>query len=186
MEFVVVLMVIFLDELIFGFDVMLVSFIMCIFKVIVRFGIFVIVIIYQLRMEIFEMLDDLILFVNGQQFYEGLELGVQFFFEKFGYIFLKYVNYGDVVMDIIIGNGRVYKMFGDILKDVLIVNWVVCWKEIQSLVVFMMEVLWFGSFESGLLIVGDDDNEWRNICVLVVRFVLFFIVNLVIVKLKFC
>ncbi|KAI1410760.1 hypothetical protein F5Y13DRAFT_167326 [Hypoxylon sp. FL1857] len=124
MELAAAPMAIFLDEPTSGLDATAASSIMRTLKAIARLGISVIVIIHQPRMEIFEMLDDLILLANGQIIYEGPEAEVQEFFEGVGFHFPKHSNYGDVVTDIVTGNGRAYKRAGDISKDALIANWV--------------------------------------------------------------
>ncbi|KAK4203485.1 hypothetical protein QBC40DRAFT_219430 [Triangularia verruculosa] len=129
MELAAAPMAIFLDEPTSGLDATAASSIMRTLKAIASLGISVITIIHQPRLEIFEMLDDLILLANGQQLYEGPESDVQPFFEKFGYAFPKHANYGDVVTDIITGNGRAYKKSGDISKDALIANWIACRKQ---------------------------------------------------------
>ncbi|KAI1341281.1 hypothetical protein F5Y15DRAFT_29634 [Xylariaceae sp. FL0016] len=123
MELAAAPMAIFLDEPTSGLDATSASSIMKTLKAIARLGISVIVIIHQPRMEIFEMLDDLILLGNGQIIYEGPENNVQPFFEAIGYHFPEHSNYGDVVTDIITGNGRIYKSKGDISKEALIANW---------------------------------------------------------------
>ncbi|KAI1772309.1 hypothetical protein F4818DRAFT_182589 [Hypoxylon cercidicola] len=123
MELAAAPMAIFLDEPTSGLDATAASSIMRTLKAIARLGISVIVIIHQPRMEIFEMLDDLILLASGQIIYEGPEAGVQDFFENVGFEFPAHSNYGDVVTDIITGNGRAYKRSGDISKDSLIANW---------------------------------------------------------------
>lgn len=76
MELAAAPMAIFLDEPTSGLDANAASSIMRTLKAIARLGISVIVIIHQPRMEIFEMLDDLILLANGQIIYEGPESGV--------------------------------------------------------------------------------------------------------------
>ncbi|CAJ2504778.1 Uu.00g121720.m01.CDS01 [Anthostomella pinea] len=123
MELAAAPMAIFLDEPTSGLDATAASSIMLTLKAIARLGISVIVIIHQPRMEIFEMLDDLILLGNGQIIYEGTERGVQQYFEDFGYLFPEHSNAGDVVTDIITGNGRAYKSSGSISKDALISRW---------------------------------------------------------------
>ncbi|KAI1482254.1 hypothetical protein F4774DRAFT_335343 [Daldinia eschscholtzii] len=123
MELAAAPMAIFLDEPTSGLDATAASSIMRTLKAIARLGISVIVIIHQPRMEIFEMLDDLILLANGQIIYEGPEAGVQEFFENVGFSFPPHSNFGDVVTDIITGNGRIYKRYGDISKEALIANW---------------------------------------------------------------
>ncbi|KAI5919668.1 hypothetical protein F4810DRAFT_478443 [Camillea tinctor] len=123
MELAAAPMAIFLDEPTSGLDATSASSIMRTLKAIARLGISIIVIIHQPRIEIFEMLDDLILLANGQIIYEGPEAGVQQFFEDIGYHFPEHSNAGDVVTDIITGNGRPYKGAGDISKESLISNW---------------------------------------------------------------
>ncbi|OTB03679.1 hypothetical protein M426DRAFT_60073 [Hypoxylon sp. CI-4A] len=123
MELAAAPMAIFLDEPTSGLDATAASSIMRTLKAIARLGISVIVIIHQPRMEIFDMLDDLILLANGQIIYEGPESEVQEFFRNVGFNFPAHSNYGDVVTDIITGNGRAYKHSGDISKDALIDHW---------------------------------------------------------------
>lgn len=124
MELAAAPMAIFLDEPTSGLDATAASSIMRTLKAIARIGISVIVIIHQPRMEIFEMLDQLILLANGQIIYEGPEDYVQQYLENCGFTFPPHSNSGDVVTDIITGNGRAYKAQGDISKDWLISNWI--------------------------------------------------------------
>ncbi|KAI0547982.1 hypothetical protein F4679DRAFT_335093 [Xylaria curta] len=123
MELAAAPMAIFLDEPTSGLDATSASSIMRTLKAIARLGISVIVIIHQPRMEIFEMLDELILLGNGQIIYEGVGKNVQQFFENVGFRFPQYANTGDVITDIITGNGRIYKTSGDISKESLISHW---------------------------------------------------------------
>ncbi|KAH9886556.1 hypothetical protein F4778DRAFT_471367 [Xylariomycetidae sp. FL2044] len=123
MELAAAPMAIFLDEPTSGLDATAASSIMRTLKAIARLGISVIVIIHQPRMEIFDMIDDLILLGNGQIIYEGPESSVQGFFENIGFHFPEHSNNGDVVTDIITGNGRDYKRSGDISKEALISHW---------------------------------------------------------------
>ncbi|KAI8945898.1 hypothetical protein F4801DRAFT_566686 [Xylaria longipes] len=116
-------MAIFLDEPTSGLDATSASSIMRTLKAIARLGISVIVIIHQPRLEIFEMLDELILLGNGQIIYEGRNNEVQEFFENVGFRFPQHANTGDVITDIITGNGRGYKTSGDISKEALISHW---------------------------------------------------------------
>ncbi|KAK3377140.1 hypothetical protein B0T24DRAFT_701328 [Lasiosphaeria ovina] len=123
MELAAAPMAIFLDEPTSGLDATAATSIMRTLKALARLGISVIVVIHQPRMEIFDMLDDLILLANGQLIYAGREADVQPFFEQLGFHFPPHANYGDVVTDIITGNGRPYKKTGDISKDALIGHW---------------------------------------------------------------
>ncbi|KAI1175188.1 hypothetical protein F4777DRAFT_338443 [Nemania sp. FL0916] len=123
MELAAAPMAIFLDEPTSGLDATSASSIMRTLKAIARLGISVIVIIHQPRLEIFEMLDELILLGNGQIMYEGSEDRVQEYFQNVGFQFPKHANTGDVITDIITGNGRVYKRSGDVSKEALIAHW---------------------------------------------------------------
>ncbi|KAK8014377.1 hypothetical protein PG990_007673 [Apiospora arundinis] len=123
MELAAAPMSIFLDEPTSGLDATSAVSMMRTLQAIARLGLSIIVIIHQPRMEIFEMLDSLILLGNGQLLYEGSERGVQPYFENLGFHFPEHGNAGDVVTDIITGNGRIYKKSGDVSKEALIAHW---------------------------------------------------------------
>jgi ABC-type multidrug transport system ATPase subunit len=123
MELAAAPMAIFLDEPTSGLDATAASSIMRMLKALARLGISVIVIIHQPRVEIFDMLDNLILLGSGQTIYEGPQTGVRHYFENIGFVFPEHGNHGDVVTDIITGNGRPYKKAGDISKQALISHW---------------------------------------------------------------
>ncbi|KAF9875361.1 hypothetical protein CkaCkLH20_07181 [Colletotrichum karsti] len=116
-------MAIFLDEPTSGLDATAASSMMRTLKAVARLGITVIVIIHQPRSEIFQLFDNLILLGNGQTIYEGPQAEVQGYFQNIGFHFPEHSNHGDVVTDIITGNGRIYKPSGEISKDSLISNW---------------------------------------------------------------
>ncbi|KAK3496165.1 hypothetical protein B0T13DRAFT_279784 [Neurospora crassa] len=123
MELAAAPMAIFLDEPTSGLDATSASSIMSTLKALGKLGITVIVIIHQPRVEIFEMLDDMILLGNGQLIYEGPQSQAKTFFEQMGFVFPPGANCSDVITDIITGNGRRYKEEGDISKDALIAQW---------------------------------------------------------------
>lgn len=123
MELAAAPMSIFLDEPTSGLDATSAVSMMRTLQAIARLGLSIIVIIHQPRVEIFEMLDSLILLGNGQLLYEGSEKGVQPYFENLGFHFPEHGNAGDVVTDIITGNGRIYKKSGDVSKESLIGHW---------------------------------------------------------------
>lgn len=123
MELAAAPMCIFLDEPTSGLDATSASSLMESLKALARLGISVVVIIHQPRMEIFEILDDLILLGNGQMIYQGSEAQARAFFEGQGFHFPPHANYADVITDIITGNGREYKRDGDISKEALIQYW---------------------------------------------------------------
>lgn len=123
MELAAAPMAVFLDEPTSGLDATSASSLMSTLKAVAKIGISVIVIIHQPRMEIFEIIDDLILLANGQLIYQGPESEVQPFFEGIEFEFPEHSNFGDVVTDIITGNGRAYKKAGDVSKDALIGWW---------------------------------------------------------------
>ncbi|KAF4808228.1 ABC transporter G family member 25 [Colletotrichum siamense] len=116
-------MAIFLDEPTSGLDATAASSLMRTLKAVARLGISIIVIIHQPRSEIFQLFDNLILLGNGQTIYEGPQAEVQNYFQNIGFDFPEHSNHGDVVTDIITGNGRIYKHIGEISKDSLISNW---------------------------------------------------------------
>ena len=123
MELAAAPMALFLDEPTSGLDATAASSIMSILKALSHLGISIIVIIHQPRIEIFDMIDDLILLSNGRLIFQGKESAVQNYFEDLGFDFPKHCNAGDVVTDIITGNGRSYKRSGDVSKDSLISYW---------------------------------------------------------------
>ncbi|KAL2880329.1 hypothetical protein SGCOL_004379 [Colletotrichum sp. CLE4] len=123
MELAAAPMAIFLDEPTSGLDATAASSLMRTLKAVARLGITVIVIIHQPRTEIFESFDNLILLGNGQTIYEGPQSEVHDYFEGLGFGFPEHSNHGDVVTDIITGNGRDYKQIGEISKDSLISKW---------------------------------------------------------------
>ncbi|KAK2609186.1 hypothetical protein QQS21_002268 [Conoideocrella luteorostrata] len=126
MELAAAPMAIFLDEPTSGLDATAASSIMKTLQALARLGMSIIVVIHQPRMEIFDMLDDLILLASGQIIYEGPEKNVRRFFENIGFNIPAHSNFGDVVTDIITGNGRAYKRSGDISKEGLIAHWANC------------------------------------------------------------
>ncbi|KAF4459172.1 ABC transporter (ATP-binding-cassette) [Fusarium albosuccineum] len=128
MELAAAPMAIFLDEPTSGLDATAASSIMRTLKAIARLGISIIVIIHQPRTEIFELFDNLILLGNGQTIYEGSQMEAQGYFEGMGFQFPEHSNHGDVITDIITGNGREYNTTGDVSKDALISNWETCRK----------------------------------------------------------
>lgn len=93
-------MAIFLDEPTSGLDATTARSIIRTLKPIAGLGISVVVIIHQPSLEVFDMIDDLILLANGQQLYEGPKSGVRPLFKKLNYRFPK-ANFGDIVTDII-------------------------------------------------------------------------------------
>ena len=123
MELAAAPMALFLDEPTSGLDATAASSIMSILKALSKLGISIIVIIHQPRIEIFNMIDDLILLSNGRLIFQGKENNVQSYFEGLGFSFPGHSNQGDVVTDIITGNGRLYKSSGEVSKDSLISHW---------------------------------------------------------------
>lgn len=123
MELAAAPMALFLDEPTSGLDATAASSIMRTLKALSQLGMSIIVIIHQPRVEIFEMIDDLILLGNGRLIYQGREQNVQDYFHSLGFEFPEHCNAGDVVTDIITGNGRFYKSKGDISKEALISHW---------------------------------------------------------------
>lgn len=122
MELAAAPMAIFLDEPTSGLDATAASSIMRTLKAVARLGISVIVTIHQPRAEIMTMVDDLILLADGQVACHGPERFVQAHFTKLGFDIPSSENSGDIITDIITGNGRAYKTTGDVSMAWLIAN----------------------------------------------------------------
>ncbi|KAL8679469.1 MAG: hypothetical protein Q9186_004245 [Xanthomendoza sp. 1 TL-2023] len=116
-------MALFLDEPTSGLDATSASSIMMTLKELSRLDITVITIIHQPRAEIFESLDSLLLFGKGRVIYQGPEREVKPYFENLGFHFPRSGNPADTIMDIIAGQGHLYKPSGDTGIWSLIHNW---------------------------------------------------------------
>ena len=123
MELAAAPMAMFLDEPTSGLDATAANSIMRTLQALARLGISVIVIIHQPRMEIFEILDNVILLADGQIIYEGAQDDIETYFESAGFHFPDHSNHADVLADIVTGNGRLYKRSGDVSKASLISYW---------------------------------------------------------------
>ena len=123
MELAAAPMALFLDEPTSGLDATSASSIMTTLKALSRLGITVVTIIHQPRQEIFESLDTLLLFAAGRMIYQGDESNVQTYFENVGFHFPAHGNPADTVMDIIAGQGHIYKNSGDTGVQSLIEYW---------------------------------------------------------------
>lgn len=123
MELAAAPMAIFLDEPTSGLDATAASSIMKTLKALSRLGMTIVVIIHQPRIEIFEMIDELILLSNGRLIFQGAEPRAQPYFASLGFEFPPHSNAGDIITDIITGNGRPYKRIGDTSKEALIEHW---------------------------------------------------------------
>ncbi|KAL8961896.1 MAG: hypothetical protein Q9183_005239, partial [Haloplaca sp. 2 TL-2023] len=121
-------MALFLDEPTSGLDATSASSIMATLKELSRLNITVITIIHQPRAEIFESLDSLILFGKGRVIFQGPEQDVRAYFESLGFHFPHSGNPADTIMDIIAGQGHLYKTVGDSGIWPLIHNW----KQLQA------------------------------------------------------
>ncbi|KAL8887271.1 MAG: hypothetical protein Q9192_006351 [Flavoplaca navasiana] len=119
-------MALFLDEPTSGLDATSASSIMMTLKELSRLNITVITVIHQPRAEIFESLDSLLLFGKGRVIYQGPEREVQPYFEDLGFDFPRSGNPADTIMDIIAGQGHLYKTSGDTGIWPLIHNWKQC------------------------------------------------------------
>lgn len=113
----------FLDEPTSGLDATSASSIMRTLKELSRLGITIVTIIHQPRQEIFESLDNLLLFGAGRVIYQGPENEVQGYFENVGFKFPEHANPADVIMDIIAGQGQLYKPAGETGLPALIEHW---------------------------------------------------------------
>lgn len=122
MELAAAPMAIFLDEPTSGLDATAASSIMRTLRSVGRLGISVVVTIHQPRAEIMTMVDELILLADGQVACHGPESFVQEHFHKLGFEIPLSANSGDVITDIITGNGQPYKATGDISVEWLVAN----------------------------------------------------------------
>ncbi|KAJ4414754.1 hypothetical protein N0V82_007746 [Gnomoniopsis sp. IMI 355080] len=122
MELAAAPMAIFLDEPTSGLDATAASSIIRTLRSVARLGISVVVTIHQPRAEIMAMVDELILLADGQVVCHGPESFVQAHFYKLGFGVPLPANSGDVITDIITGNGRSYKATGDVSVDWLVAN----------------------------------------------------------------
>ncbi|KAI4166144.1 MAG: hypothetical protein LQ342_000030 [Letrouitia transgressa] len=119
-------MALFLDEPTSGLDATSASSIMMTLKELSGLNITVITIIHQPRQEIFESLDSLMLFGAGRVVYQGPGKDVQAYFRSLGFNFPGYGNPADTIMDIIAGQGHLYKPSGDTGIWSLIEHWKQC------------------------------------------------------------
>ena len=116
-------MALFLDEPTSGLDATSASSIMQLLKALSRLGITVVTIIHQPRQEIFESLDSILLLGAGRMIYQGQQSEVQGYFEDIGFKFPEHGNPADTIMDIIAGQGHLYKKSGDTGVEPLIEYW---------------------------------------------------------------
>ena len=123
MELAAAPMALFLDEPTSGLDATSASSIMSILKAVSRLGITVVTIIHQPRHEIFEALDSILLLGTGRIIYSGNEAAAQAYFEDCGFNFPESHNPADTIMDIIAGQGHLYKKLGDTDVSHLIEQW---------------------------------------------------------------
>ena len=123
MELAAAPMALFLDEPTSGLDATSASSIMSILKAVSSLGITVVTIIHQPRHEIFEALDSILLLGAGRVIYSGKEAQAQAYFEDCGFNFPEGHNPADTIMDIIAGQGHLYKRLGDNDVSHLIEQW---------------------------------------------------------------
>jgi len=116
-------MALFLDEPTSGLDATSASSIMATLKALSRLGITVVTIIHQPRHEIFASLDFIHLMGAGRVIYSGRQDEVQPYFQECGFTFPNNANPADTIMDIIAGEGHLYKKSGDISISNLIEYW---------------------------------------------------------------
>ena len=123
MELAAAPMALFLDEPTSGLDATSASSIMSVLKAVSCLGITVVAIIHQPRQEIFEALDSILLLGAGRVIYSGKEALAKAYFEECGFNFPEGHNPADTIMDIIAGQGHVYKKLGDTDVSHLIEQW---------------------------------------------------------------
>ena len=116
-------MALFLDEPTSGLDSTSASSIIMTLKALSHLGITVVTIIHQPRHEIFDALDSLLLLGGGRLLYSGQQTDVRGYFEQCGFNFPKEGNIADQIMDIIGGQGKVYKRSGETSVSSLTEQW---------------------------------------------------------------
>ena len=116
-------MALFLDEPTSGLDATSASSIMAILKAVSLLGITVVTIIHQPRHEIFEALGSILLLGMGRVVYSGKMADAQGYFKDRGFRFPEGHNPADTMMDIIAGQGHLYKKSGDTDVMHLIEQW---------------------------------------------------------------
>ena len=116
-------MALFLDEPTSGLDSTSASSIIMTLKALSHLGITVVTIIHQPRHEIFDALDSLLLLGEGRLLYSGQQTDVQEYFEQCGFSFPKEGNIADQIMDIIGGQGKLYKRSGETSVSSLTEQW---------------------------------------------------------------
>lgn len=95
-----------LDEPTSGLDATAAHSLMKLLHFISRKGIQVICVVHQPRVEIFDLLDDLLVLHAGEQRYLGKAAEAQSVFERLGYSFPLGSNPADVILDILTNNPR--------------------------------------------------------------------------------
>ena len=123
MELAAAPMALFLDEPTSGLDATSASSIMAILKAVSLLGITVVTIIHQPRHEIFEALNSVLLLGAGRVVYSGKVAEAQGCLEDCGFHFPEGRNPADTMMDIIAGQGHMYKKSGDTDVMHLIEQW---------------------------------------------------------------
>ena len=123
MELAAAPMALFLDEPTSGLDATSASSIMAILKAVSLLGITVVTIIHQPRHEIFEALENILLLGAGRVVYSGKVAQAQAYFEDCAFHFPEGRNPADTLMDIIAGQGHLYKKSGDTDVMHLIEQW---------------------------------------------------------------
>ena len=123
MELAAAPMALFLDEPTSGLDATSASSIMMTLKALSRLGITVVTVIHQPRREIFESLDTLMLFGAGKMIYSGRMTEARRYFEGCGYDIPQHGNPADIMIDIVAGQGHLYKKSGDTSIQALIEHW---------------------------------------------------------------
>ena len=123
MELAAAPMALFLDEPTSGLDATSASSIMATLKALSRLGITVVTIIHQPRQEIFASIDNLLLLGRGRIIYQGKTGEAASYFGDVGFTFPPHANPADVLMDIIAGQGRLYKPIGETSIEALIEHW---------------------------------------------------------------
>lgn len=105
-----------LDEPTSGLDATAAHSLMKLLHSISRQGIMVICVIHQPRVEIFRLLDDVLILNAGSQVYLGQAAKAQAFFEQLGHNFPIASNPADVILDVLLNNSHAQNWKGSSLQ----------------------------------------------------------------------
>ncbi|KAJ3186778.1 hypothetical protein HDU82_004219, partial [Entophlyctis luteolus] len=107
MELVTALLSVFLDDPTSGLDSTSALYVAHVLSSISCLGLTIVAVIHQLRLEMFESFDDVLMIAPGRKTgYFGPTASAQSYFEALGFLFNPNANLADIFMDILSGRGE--------------------------------------------------------------------------------